>query len=86
MTSEGQMELQLIARDFARTLASWEYDMGERERLERQIEILAALIKDDLVWLKSKRLTELEKDALRMALAQRAGQLDQLKARLAALS
>jgi hypothetical protein len=59
--------------------------MGERERLERQIEILAALIKDDLAGLESKRLTESDKDALRMTLAQRAGQLDELKKRLAAL-
>jgi hypothetical protein len=79
------LELQLIARDFASTLASWEYDMGERERLERQIEMLASIIKDNLAGLKSKRLTEEDKDALRMALAQRAGQLDELKTRLAAL-
>ena len=59
--------------------------MGERERLERQIEILAALIKDDQAGLKSKRLTESDKDALRMTLAQRAGQLDELKKRLAAI-
>ena len=59
--------------------------MGERERLERQIDIVAALIKDDLAGLKSKRLTESDKDALRMSLAQRAGQLDELKIRLAAL-
>jgi hypothetical protein len=60
--------------------------MGERERLEQQIAILAALIKDDLEGLKSKRLNESDKDALRMSLAQRAGQLDDLKMRLAALS
>ena len=59
--------------------------MGERERLERQIEMLASIIKDNLAGLKSKRLTEEDKDALRMALAQRAGQLDELKTRLAAL-
>lgn len=58
---------------------------NQRERLKRQIEMLSQIIRDDLAALHRPSATELKKDLLRRAVAQRSANLGELKLRRAVL-